>query len=42
MNEMRAGTERIRLRFGESVSEACAELGENNATNGIQGITVIY
>ena len=27
------GRRRIRLRFGESLSEACAELGEKNATN---------
>ena len=24
---------KVRLRFGESISEACAELGEKNATN---------
>jgi len=27
------GDRKIRLRFGESVSECCAELGEDNATN---------
>ena len=27
------GNKRIRLRFGESLSECCAELGEDNATN---------
>ncbi len=27
------GNKKIRLRFGESVSETCAEIGENNATN---------
>lgn len=28
-----SGDKRVRLRFGESLSEACAELGEKNATN---------
>lgn len=28
-----SGDRKIRLRFGESVSEVCAELGEDNATN---------
>lgn len=28
-----SGDRKLRLRFGESVSECCAELGENNATN---------
>lgn len=28
-----AGQTRVRLRFGESASECCAELGEKNATN---------
>lgn len=27
------GDKRVRLRFGESLSETCAELGEKNATN---------
>ena len=27
------GNKRVRLRFGESVTETCAELGEKNATN---------
>lgn len=27
------GNRRVRLRFGESLSECCAELGEDNATN---------
>lgn len=27
------GNKRLRLRFGESVSECCAEIGESNATN---------
>ncbi len=27
------GNKKLRLRFGESVSETCAEVGENNATN---------
>lgn len=27
------GNKKIRLRFGESVSECCADLGEDNATN---------
>ena len=27
------GDKRVRLRFGESISETCAEIGEKNATN---------
>ena len=28
-----SGDKRVRLRFGESISETCAEIGEKNATN---------
>ena len=27
------GNKRVRLRFGESLTESCAEIGEKNATN---------